>query len=98
MIEQLLPVVPLLLLFLLGYALQRTNFFSTESLSHVKRIRPGIACFAVSSLFGNRTGKSLSNFSGPHFCRVSDHGDFRSLYWKAPEDTQSLLCLDDDWI
>ncbi|MCK9347379.1 MAG: AEC family transporter [Sphaerochaeta sp.] len=47
MIEQLLPVVPLLLLFLLGYALQRTNFFSTESLSHVKRIVSDLALPAL---------------------------------------------------
>ncbi|MCK9286486.1 MAG: AEC family transporter [Sphaerochaetaceae bacterium] len=47
MIEHLLPVVPLLLLFLLGYLLQRTTFFTSESLSHVKRIVSDLALPAL---------------------------------------------------
>lgn len=47
MIAQLLPVVPLLLLFLLGYLLQRVHFFTIESLSHVKRIVSDLALPAL---------------------------------------------------
>lgn len=47
MITQLLPIVPLLLLFLLGYLLQRVHFFSLESLSHVKRIVSDLALPAL---------------------------------------------------
>ncbi|MGE4455168.1 MAG: AEC family transporter [Sphaerochaeta sp.] len=47
MFAQLLPVVPLLLLFLLGYFLQHVRFFTTESLSHVKRIVSDLALPAL---------------------------------------------------
>lgn len=47
MMSSLLPVLPLLLLFLLGFGLQRIRFFSTESLSHVRRIVSDLALPAV---------------------------------------------------